>query len=420
MVLRTCAVALLAVLSLVGCGSIAVSPPPGMDSGDTGSSGDPGSGDTVVLDLPEWTSPDPGQDGAPIRCETHDDCKAMPGLGPCIVGRCDPVTGTCWHVMLSDGMDCDDGDPCTAPDWCANGTCVGQGMPCDDHNPCTVDFCNEAGLCATSPFEGTCDDGDDCTIGDQCLHGQCVGEPLDCDDQDPCTDDRCQFGCIHVLRAGCKPCKSDAECDDGNPCTKERCQQDTCQPIGVAPDGEVCAPNDPCALDAKCQGGQCVPTLIIVCDDGKICTEDFCVNGKCFHTPLSGPPCNDANPCTQNDICQNGNCVGGKPVNCDDKDPCTKDSCLSPKDLCPGVSSLGDPANYKCCHVGCSEPNPTCTPTGCRCGKGTCDPVTADQCILNILTQEFECKCGLGVACKPGYCCTKGQCMPGPCLVFPR
>ncbi len=410
-------------MMLLGCGSVSVPPPPGLDSGGKDAPGDPGTGDGPGQDRAVDAAPDPGQDVAPPTCSTHEDCQAMPGLGPCIVGRCDPDTGTCWRVMLADGADCEDGDPCTDPDWCVEGQCVGQPKVCDDHNPCTQDFCTEAGLCDANPVPGSCDDGDACTGPDQCADGVCVGPKVICNDNDPCTTDECDpsFGCLFNLLPNCKPCQSDQDCEDGNPCTDNRCVLNQCGSTPL-PDGTLCDDSDPCSGDSRCQGGLCKATVFKICDDHNPCTADFCnEQGLCTFLPQPGATCDDKNPCTVSDFCDaSGQCVG-KPANCDDGNICTNDYCLPPKLTCPGALASAEGA-YQCCHEGCSQPNPDCTPTGCRCGgKGdlVCDPVTADNCAPGPLPGVYECKCGLGVACKKGYCCIGGQCQQGGCLDIP-
>jgi hypothetical protein len=63
------------------------------------------------------------------------------------------------------------------------------------------------------------------------------------------------------------------------------------------------------------------------CDDGNACTTD---SGDprtgCIHID-NDVPCSDANACTTDDACSNGLCLGGAPLNCDDGDPCTANSC---------------------------------------------------------------------------------------------
>ena len=57
--------------------------------------------------------------------------------------------------------------------------------------------------------------------------------------------------------------------------------------------------------------------------------------------PANTDPCDDANACTDGDICSAGSCTAGPPLVCvDDGDPCTIESC----DEILGCSSQPDPA----------------------------------------------------------------------------
>src|SRR5262249_3992002 len=46
------------------------------------------------------------------------------------------------------------------------------------------------------------------------------------------------------------------------------------------------------------------------CDDGNPCTFDFCGNATCTHYFSYGIACTDGDPCTANDACLFGECVG--------------------------------------------------------------------------------------------------------------
>jgi hypothetical protein len=63
------------------------------------------------------------------------------------------------------------------------------------------------------------------------------------------------------------------------------------------------------------------------CNDSNPCTNDSCdpASGACLHADNTAP-CIDGNACTTGDICNGGACVGA-PVNCDDDNVCTTDSC---------------------------------------------------------------------------------------------
>ena len=107
-------------------------------------------------------------------------------------------------------MECDDGDPCTSADTCAEGVCTGDAVG-----------------------DGTaCNDGDPCTESDVCTGGACAGSPKDCDDLETCTLDACSDGvCTH------ESVDDGLECDDGDLCTSD----DACA-AGVCVGSTVLAP----------------------------------------------------------------------------------------------------------------------------------------------------------------------------------
>ncbi|UCD28927.1 MAG: hypothetical protein JSV03_00125 [Planctomycetota bacterium] len=69
-----------------------------------------------------------------------------------------------------------------------------------------------------------------------------------------------------------------------------------------------------------CMSDTCQMVTVNVpnCNDGNVCTTDTCSNGTCNHTNVpNGSSCEDGDPCTENDTCQDGTCVSGPPI-----DPC--------------------------------------------------------------------------------------------------
>jgi hypothetical protein len=174
-------------------------------------------------------------------CTLEDACSAGQCLGvlkdcddgdPCTTGEaCAPFTGQC---LAGGPIDCDDGNACTAddctadlgcehfaegdglecvaPSACEQGQCeagqcvVVNGLDCDDGNPCTIDTCD--------PINGCAYQNEDCgstTI--DCLTGAC--DPVDgcifdtddasCDDSIACSVDACEpgLGCTHTYPEGC-------------------------------------------------------------------------------------------------------------------------------------------------------------------------------------------------------------------------
>jgi len=213
-------------------------------------------------------------------------CTFEPALQPCEDGNfCTRNTtcngaGVCGVISGNNGLACDDGDACTTGDRCVGANCVPTGaVNCNDGDVCTDDSCDTAtGLCANVFNTAPCDDLNGCTTGEACDGaGQCVGGTLtNCNDLNPCTDDICDgtIGCVSTPNAD--------PCDDANVCTT----------------GEACT------------GGLCTGGTVTVCDDANPCTNDTCDPVLGCRFTNNTLPCDDGLPCTLNDTCLLGVCVG--------------------------------------------------------------------------------------------------------------
>ena len=153
------------------------------------------------------------------------------------------------------------------------------------------------------------------------------------------------------------------------------------------------------------------------CDDTNACTKDTCDPAKgCEHASLQGDPCDaDGSACTAGDACKDGVCVAGPAKNCDDKNPCTADSC----DLAKGCTQVADDGKP------CDADGTACTP-GDVCLGGTCqkaaltmcddgNPCTVDKCDPTsgqcVTSAEDD-----GIPCNDGTKCTsKDACLGGVC-----
>jgi hypothetical protein len=133
------------------------------------------------------------------------------------------------------------------PPACTPGTC-------DDANVCTQDTCTN-GTCGHTPKSGPCEDGEPCTEPDLCADGKCAwGPPKDCNDFNACTDDTCKVG------TGCVSAPKASGCSDGNPCTVEACFPETGCKYTAMPDGETCKAYGDCTI------GYCLATKCEVQD----------------------------------------------------------------------------------------------------------------------------------------------------------
>jgi hypothetical protein len=116
-------------------------------------------------------------------------------------------------------------------------------------------------------------------------------------------------------------------CTDGNLCTTDACNPASgCvyQPVNCS-DGDACNGVETCDPG----NGACVAGTPLDCNDGNPCTIDSCGAGACTHIAGNdGASCDDGSACTTGDVCAGGVCAGaGLPALCDDGNSCTTDVC---------------------------------------------------------------------------------------------
>ncbi len=345
---------------------------------------------------------------------TQDKCVGEPG---------------CVNDILNAGV-CEDGNPCTIADHCVAGTCLGDPVECDDDNPCTDNACSDTGGCEYTPNAAACDDANPCTVGDQCADGSCSGTPVACD----CLQD---VDCA-ALEDG-DQCNGTLVCDTSelpyqcvvDPVTIVVCDEPSgpnafclaslCEPeTGVCSDvphhsGFLCDNGDACTVNDHCEDGSCLPGTAVNCNDGDDCTDDSCVaNSGCLHSANEGP-CDDGDLCTLGDTCSQGDCLGGVPLACDDLNDCTEDSCLAGVG-CAHAPFAGSCDDGNACTIDDSCDNGKCTPgvlLDCDDGKVcTSDSCTPDGgCIyeLNSAPCDDEDLCTIGDHCHLGECTGGGE-----------
>ena len=350
---------------------------------DTCDSGECLSGNNVCPDCEQDSDCDDYEndnlcDGTLI-CEASDcviDATSIvtcdPSATPCRTTACNPATGACEGENLTDGISCDDTDPCTVFDQCLDGRCEGRARDCDDGNPCTVDDCDSDEGCVNTLQDPS--DGDVCNGEETCdpdTGATVPGTVLDCDDDNPCTNDWCHpvNGCQHDALEG-------AACDDGDPCT----EGSTCDATGACVTGDPVDCNDGnlCNGIETCDPttGECLAGSPVVCGDDNAC------NGTETCNPLTGSceagvpiTCSDGNPCNGVETCDtaSGDCVAGDPVVCEDDDVCDG---LNACDPTSGECVAGDPPV-------CDDEDP------CN-GVETCDPVDGCQAGTPVVCEDDD------------------------------
>ncbi|HYP88093.1 MAG TPA: MYXO-CTERM sorting domain-containing protein [Polyangiaceae bacterium] len=318
---------------------------------------------------------------------------------PCSTYTCDKLT--CIAKPVRDGTACED------PNGAYKGRCL-LGLCCPG---CVVK--NKLGTAACARGSGTdttqcgisgelCENcaNDLCQVG-SCEKKACVRTPVD--DGDSCTNGSggcykgsCCPGCIDKSGT-CMPggaldacgvssgkLATCVDCTDGNACTAEACVSGSCQ-YPAADAGTSCDDGDKCNGDDACSGTSCKPGTPLNCDDGESCTKDSCGPGGCVHEALTGDKCSDGDPCTAGDKCgSDGKCGKGTPINCDDGEACTTDSC---KD---GTCVHDAKSNTTTCND-----NNACT-TGDKCTGGLCAGASASSSTCddhNICTIDIQPDC---------------------------
>ncbi len=410
----------------------------------------PASGDPCNADDNPCTVADQCKDGTCLA----GSAKACDSGDTCMLGKCNLADGKCTYNNKN-GQPCNDGNPCTSNELCAQETCKGGAVNCDDGSPCTADSCDPATGCLHKAAAGPCNDADSCTQKDNCEAGKCVGIAIDvtasCNDNDACTTDSCEAkaGCVHTPKIA-------GPCDDGNVCTlNDACQNGKCisgpnncgceadKDCATKEDGNLCNGTLFCDISAKPFQCKVKPTTVVACDtslNGE-CQQNACnaSTGKCAITQATdGKPCDsDSSVCTKDDQCKAGTCQTGALVGCDDKNPCTDDACDAKNGCSFKPNTTPCDADGDSCTVLDVCASGTCVPgkgkdcddkefcTDDLCEKATgkcankprvdkCDDAnlctTDDACGVEPTTKLYTCVGGKNLDCNDKNPCTTDQC----------
>lgn len=204
---------------------------------------------------------------------------------------------------------CDDGNICNGEEICINRNCVDgpdlpNGTSCEastgEVGECLSGECIALGLCGNGDIDPgeECDDGNDIS-------------------SDSCTDECKNAFCGDDIRwtTQCDPVLGCEECDDGNNDNTDACT-DEC-------DNAYCGDDYVWKLE-------CDPeTQCEYCDGGIGCTD------VCKWVCANDEDCDDGNWCDGEEYCGWDHlCHEGLAVNCDDCNPCTRDTCDSTDERC--------------------------------------------------------------------------------------
>jgi hypothetical protein len=171
-------------------------------------------------------------------------------------------------------------------------------------------------------------------------------------------------------------------------CVSGRCEYPMKQAGAACDDGQLCTVKDTCD-----GAGQCISGSPFVCDQPPDqCHEasGTCANNTCsYKLKGTGSSCNDGNPCTEFDKCNNvGVCFGTDKV------------CNSPSGACDQAQGTCEASTGACVYP--HEPSGTsCTPTN-RCQTGSCNSSGVCTATGSLTCSDTPCKKALGCDASSG------------------
>ncbi len=183
--------------------------------------------------------------------------------------------------------------------------------PCEAGPACeTSDAGLDAGLTAgqdaglnTDQDAGACLGPD----GGACVHGDCSAGACNC--LSGWSGPNCDTCAPGFWGADCQPCRCP---DDNNPCTDESC--DSAGNCIHADNTLPCDDGNACTDGDTCFNGICSGTIVVTCDDRNPCTRDSCdpATGCVTAAEKDGTACLDGNACTSGEVCRSGRCSAGQ------------------------------------------------------------------------------------------------------------
>jgi hypothetical protein len=199
-------------------------------------------------------------------------------------------------------------------------------------------------------------------------------------------------------------CKQDCAAM-ANDCTSARCNETSgeCETMAVN-EGRTCFDDNPCTFAEQCRSGACVGQALDCSAYDDECSQGICdteAGGCTFGPNRMSQSCNDANPCSLNDRCNDeGLCISesnaAMGASCDDFNSCS------------GIDGMADQCDGR---GRCLPGGPVAAGTVCNddneCSSG--DVCDGDGECTGTPTREGQ-KCNAG--CSSNTTCQTGFCQP--------
>ena len=198
-------------------------------------------------------------------------------------------------------------------------------------------------------------------------------------------------------------CDEDAFCATGQcadgVCCGEACQGacHACAKAHGAPEDGVCTAlggtpcddGDPCTVADACEDGTCKGAPMS-CPAPSQCLLDGACDpkaGQCSFAPMpDGTSCSAGDLCSRGDSCKSGVCVAGVPITCAAQDSCHVAGVCAPANgkCTPGMAQDGTSCPGGACQAGVCVQAQAAEPKGCGCSSGQAPMLLAPLLLLGL------------------------------------
>ncbi len=216
--------------------------------------------------------------------------------------------------------------------------------------------------------------------------------------------------------AKAKECLGVTTCSDSIACTDDICDSVKGCVHTQAADGQPCGGGDGCISQSSCAVGKCTLGKVSDCNDKNPCTDDSCDKAKGCVNLANAATCDDADACTSSDICASAKCAGlanDVTITCNDSDDCTADTCDA-KTGCAHSKQTGtacDDSNFCTKDDVCLKGNCTGVTVACNdgnlCTDDSCAPLKGCIYAANTVACDDASACTSGDACAGAKCAGK-------------
>ncbi len=335
------------------------------------------------------------------------------------------IAGLFSACLGSDRAFCELDSDCLECELCREGACVRDDAcnQCQDTETCTDGIDNDcdgktdegcADLCedvsCDTPPANECLNEDALSVyaaAGTCENGECLYDSWNVNCEDGCEDGGCRG----------EPCAGIVCNHPPDPCNQEEgnCVEGVCHYPAFA-DGTACDDDDPCTKSDACQEGVCSGYALSCDTPPNLCfqAQGNCLDGECHYDYDNGTSCTDGDSCTFDDVCLDGSC-GGTQITCDDP----PNACYQAQGSCEAGQCTYQYDDEASCDDGDScTSGDTCSQGSCAGSTMACDDPPNSCFQSQGSCEDGQCQYAFNTStCNDGNSCTVNDtCAQGSCV----